>query len=115
MPGLKEFQDKAQTMLEYLLVLVVISTVVFGAFVQKGGVLARTQNRAAEYFNTGSAAILGGYYDGNTYVANNPVPIDGGWCGWTDCVTGFKQRECACPRPAFGGAACDGDAVWRCH
>ncbi len=99
---------KAQAMMEYILVMVVIVAVVFVAFKKSGGgVLEATQAKTNAYFDTGSKAIMGGYFDGTTFVPVTPNKIDGDWCAWSSCVDGYKARECACPRPAFGGKACD--------
>ena len=105
---------KAQTMMEYILVMVVVVVIVFLAFKNNGGgVLERTHNKTAEYFNTGTRAIMGGYFDGTTFTSVNPSKIDGGWCQWSSCIDGFQARECACPRPAFGGTACVDVAIRR--
>jgi hypothetical protein len=118
MPFIRDPFIKAQTMLEYLIVMVVIAAVVFGAFgVKEGGFLDKTRISANSYFDTGAAAIMGGYYEsggsGTTgnYIELNPAPINGGWCQG-HVVNGRTVRECACPRPAFGGAACSGEAVY---
>jgi hypothetical protein len=104
---------KAQAMMEYLLVVVVVVAIVFTAFLNTNdSIIMRTQNKTAEYFDTGSQAIMGGYFNAQQgrFIESKIKPIDGGWCGWTTCVDGFKSRECACPRPAFGGKACDGES-----
>jgi hypothetical protein len=105
--------SKAQAMLEYLLVMVVVVMIVFVAFkAGGGGVLQKTHDKVNAYFDTGTTAIMGGYWDekSNTFIRVEPSPIDGDWCAWTTCVAGYKSRECACPRPAFGGKACDGNS-----
>ena len=95
-------------MMEYILVMVVVVVIVFVAFRKDGGgVIEQTHNKAAEYFNTAAGAIMGGYYNGEQMVSMEPVAINGGWCDWSVCVNGVRQRECACPRPAFSGKACD--------
>ncbi len=121
MSFLKPFCFRAQTMLEYLVVMVVIAVVVFGAFTaNRGGMIDKTRDVANRYFDTGAAAIMGGYYEwnqatgGERFVPVNPNPINGNWCNQTRLVNGFLARECACPRPAFGGAACEGNAVVQC-
>lgn len=94
-------------MMEYILVMVVIVVIVFVAFKQGGkGVIETTQDKTVEYFDTGANAIMGGYFDGTGIVSFNPKPINGKWCAWSTCISGFQSRECACPRPAFGGKAC---------
>ena len=40
-------------------------------------------------------------------IEKNPAPIHGNWCKPTACIQGYMVRECACPRPAFGGKPCD--------
>jgi hypothetical protein len=104
--------SKAQTMLEYLLVMVVVVAIVLAAL--KNGqesVLAKTRNKAGEYFDSGAMGIMGGYYasDG-TFVKVEPAPVNGDWCA-DACVNGYTVKECACPRPAFGGSPCSGEAV----
>jgi hypothetical protein len=102
--------SKAQAMLEYILVMVVVVVIVFVAFNKNStGVLKQTHDKAGQYFNAGSTAIMGGYWDDETktYHKVEPTKINGGWCAWTTCIQGYKTRECACPRPAFGGKACD--------
>ena len=107
-----DFYRKAQAMLEYTLVMVVVVVIVFLAFKNGGGgVLQTTHDKTAQYFNTGSTAIMGGYYDGTTFRKVDPNPINGGWCAWTTRINGVQTHECACPRPAFGGTACTGAAA----
>jgi hypothetical protein len=104
---------KAQTMMEYILVMVVIVVGVFLAFKSGGGgVLERLNSQTVQYFDTGATALTGGYYNGTSVVRVDPNKIDGGWCEWTSCVNGYQSRECACPRPAFGGAACADIEGW---
>ena len=106
---------KAQAMLEYLLVMVVVVVIVFLAFGKGGGgPIDQTRAKTKEYFDTGSTAIMGGYYDGTTFVKVEPNAVNGGWCGWTTCINHVRTRECACPRPSFGGTACSGDAADAC-
>ena len=104
---------RAQAMLEYLLLLALVSGLSFAAF--KGGIVNKTLQTVNQYFKTGVRGITGGYTLSNgTYVVQDPQKIDGSWCQWTTCVNGYQVRECACPRPAFGGASCTGDAVQAC-
>jgi hypothetical protein len=105
---------KAQAMIEYSLVTIVIVMIVFLAFKKNGGgVLEQTYNKTTQYFDTGTKAITGGYYDTGTseFVPFQAAAVDGGWCAWSECVGGARSRECACPRPAFGGAACPGNGI----
>ncbi len=111
---------RAQAIMEYILVMVVVVGVVFIAFRNSpSGILGQTANTANAYFDVGSTAIMGGYYDGSTMVRVEPAPVNGGWCRPTKCIgeaggEGHTVRECACPRPAFGGAPCAGEAVQPC-
>ncbi|MFH0752952.1 MAG: hypothetical protein V2A70_00120 [Candidatus Omnitrophota bacterium] len=106
MSSLKKIYSNAQTMMEYLLIMVIVVVIVFGALSTKtGGVLDKTRDTAEKYFLTGSAAIVGGYYESNAYHQIEPQKIDGDWCP-SKTVNGRTVRECACPRPAFGGRAC---------
>ncbi len=104
---------RAQVALEYLLLIGLVSVLVILAF-RPIGVINQTVNSAAEYYHTGASAIMGGSYVGGQVVMEDPLPINGGWCDWSRCVNGFKVRECACPRKAFGGAECGGSAVDPC-
>ena len=100
-------------MLEYLLAMVIIVVLVFVAFKNEGGnVLSQTRNKTVEYFDSGAMGIMGGYWDSATkkFVRIEPARIDGGWCQG-GCASGYMIRECACPRPAFGGDQCVGNAV----
>lgn len=100
-------------MMEYVLVMSVIVVIVFLSFRNNGeGVLQRTHDRTARYFDTGSNAIMGGYWDSsrNSFVKVEPRPVNGAWCGWTTCINHVRTRECACPRPSFGGRACDANS-----
>lgn len=102
-------------MMEYLLIMVAVAFLVFGLFKagSGGGIIDQTRQTANQYFNSGVMAIMGGHYDPNTgtYIDANPQPINGGWCA-SGHVNGRTVRECACPRPAFGGAPCAGEAVF---
>ncbi len=105
----RDLYFKAQAMIEYSLVTIVIVMIVFLAFKKNGGgVLEQTYNKTNQYFETGTKAITGGYYDTgtSTFVPYQATAVDGGWCAWSECVGGAQSRECACPRPAFGGKAC---------
>ncbi|MBF0330371.1 MAG: hypothetical protein HQL17_00405 [Candidatus Omnitrophica bacterium] len=107
MPFSKPLFSKAQTMIEYVLVMVVVAAVVFGAFTAgNNGMLHKTQNAATQYFDTGAAAIMGGYYEGGQYVELDPKPINGAWCLPCPVIGGVQVCDCACPRPAFGGTPC---------
>jgi hypothetical protein len=108
-------------MLEYLMVMVVIVVMVFLAFKNRGdSIMSQTRNKTSEYFDTGAAAIMGGQYqfdpatNSSIFIRREPQPVDGGWCEATSCVGGFSAKECACPRPAFGGDPCPGTAVTAC-
>lgn len=105
----KDFYSKAQAMMEYLLVMVVVVVIVFVAFRKSGSLIEKTNQKTKEYFDTGTTAIMGGYYNGTDFVPLNPNRINGGWCAWSACTAGYESRECACPRPAFGGAPCADD------
>ena len=103
-----------QAILEYLLIMVAVSLLVFGAFKagSGGGVIDQTRQTTNQYFDSGVKAIMGGYYNPATHMYQdiNPEPIDGGWCS-SGHVNGKSVRECACPRPAFGGKPCVGEAI----
>ena len=109
---LKYTHTRAQSMMEYLLVMVVVVFIALGALAgTKYAFLSQVHDKSKEYFDTGATAIMGGYYDGSKYIEVNPAPVNGGWCNYTKIVNGVKVRECACPRPAFGGLPCTGAAM----
>ncbi len=71
---------QAQTMLEYLLAMVVIVVLVFVAFRNDNqSVLKQTRDKATEYFDTGAMGIMGGYWNSttNTFVRIEPQPVNG--------------------------------------
>lgn len=116
--------NRAQSAVEYLLLLAVVAAVVMISF---RILLPKTQNTTDGYFNTVSRAIVGGGAnitrgDGTQGFENDPAPINGGWCGLDGeplngrletcddldlpCGTAVYYRKCACPEPAFGGTQC---------
>lgn len=114
---------KAQSAVEYLLLLAIVGVVVIAGF---QAFLPKTQKTTEGYFNTVSRAIVGGSgtNEDGTSFNNDPKPIDGGWCGLDGqpltnrtekcesqlpCGVQVRYRECACPRPAFGGKHCMDD------
>ena len=104
-------RDRGQVLLEYLLLLGLVAVLALASF-KPGGIISQTGTSANTYFKTGQRAILGGYVDASgKQVMEDPAPIHGGWCDFSSCINGVKVRECACPRPAFGGTECVGDAV----
>ena len=92
---------RAQTVLEYMLILAVVGGIVLSSIV----FLTPKINRSSEgYYNSVSRVMMG----------EVPAPINGGWCpveapntqvGAADNYTIY--RTCECPAPAFGGAYCD--------
>lgn len=104
-----------QMMLEYLLLLALVAFIVLGTF-SNNGVIRQTSTSANEYYKVGVQAIYGAHYDqtSGAVVTDNPQPINGEWCAYSECVRNFRVRECACPRPAFGGTVCSGDAIEGC-
>ncbi len=105
--------SSAQTILEYLLLVALVAFLTLVAF-RQNGLVDITRNATKSYFDTGTRAIMGGYYKNGVPTYENPTPIPGGWCEWTACINGIKTRNCACHRPAFGGQECVGDAVSTC-
>ena len=104
------FSRQAQVLIEYLVLTTIVAIMVVLGMVNGGvsNLLNPARRMANEYYTTGTKAIVGGYMDttGN-YVALNPDPINGGWCDWGSCIDGWQERECACPRTAFGGIYCN--------
>jgi hypothetical protein len=96
---------RAQTALEYLLLLGIVAFIVLAAF-SKGGMLTKVHDTAQDQFAGVTNVIMGA----------NPQAIPGGWCEWTPCSQGVTNqfRSCECPAPAFGGAACSGQAQRAC-
>ncbi|KAG5268284.1 hypothetical protein AALO_G00210820 [Alosa alosa] len=54
---------------------------------------------------------------GKVSCTNNPCPVDGGWCEWSNwtpcsktCGAEFvsRYRSCGCPEPQAGGSPCHG-------
>ena len=91
----KNRRQKAQSALEYMLLVTVVAVVIFVAIKpSKTGqsVLNRAQEASTEYYNSVTQVIMG----------KNPNPINGGWCA----PKPGGYCECACPAPAFGGAYC---------
>ncbi|MEI6438006.1 MAG: thrombospondin type-1 domain-containing protein [Candidatus Omnitrophota bacterium] len=102
---------RGQVLLEYILLLGLVAVLALASF-RPQGVIEQTVNTSKGYYKDGTRAILGGYYDNTgAVVMENPTGVPGGWCKFSSCINGFKVRECACPRPSFGGAECvdDGD------
>ena len=85
----------AQIMLEYLILTILIAFLVFSAlnFKQNGSIGNSTIEQAQEY-----------YKDGYKLIANETGGVtNGAWCAWGKCLNGYRDRSCACPRPALGG------------
>ena len=110
--------NRGQVLLEYLLLLGLVAFIVIMALSPDGTSLrpdrtamSAVYTAAGDFYKTGVRAILGSYYDDTTNKVKmeNPAAINGGWCGFSACIDGIKSRECACPRPAFGGAECQDD------
>ena len=102
---------RGQAFLEYLLLLALVAGLALVSF-RPGGVIGQTVNASKDYYKTGTIAILSGFYDSDGRPRmQNPNPINGGWCERSACINGYTVRECACPRPAFGGTECAGLAV----
>ena len=105
---------RGQTLVEYLVLLGLIAFLALASF-RPHGVIDQTVQTSNDYFKTGARGVLSGYYDNQgTVVMEDPSAINGGWCAFSKCINGYKARECACPRPAFGGSECSGNAVESC-
>ncbi len=100
--------SRAQTSIEYLLLLAVVAVVVIASFSQ-GSLISQVHDSAQGYYNTITNVIM------NSDA--KPLPIPGGWCPVT-CPSGSSgtviYRSCECPAPAFGGAYCTGSSAWSC-
>ena len=102
---------RAQTAVEYLLLLAVVVTVTVIAFYRLG---PRTQYAANLYFQRAAAGIV----DTRAPQAG-PEPINGGWSEFRPCSTacgaGIQTRACDNPPPSDGGAPCYGPSTIECH
>ena len=83
---------RAQTSLEYLLLLAVVAVVVIGSF-GPNSLIQQVHDSAQNYFSSVTDAITG---------AKTPKAINGGLCPAAAGVT----PACECPVPAFGGKPC---------
>lgn len=107
--------NNGQSMLEMLLLTAVVAAVVITALLQSSGsgnFLERARTAAEVYYNQALRGLVAGNYD--TTKRSDPLPVAGGWCSCGACFNGYQERECACPRPAFGGANCSGDQMLVC-
>ena len=102
---------RAQTAVEYLLLLAVVVAVTVIAFYRLG---PRTQYAANLYFQRAAAGIV----DTRAPQAG-PEPINGGWSEFsscpTECGTGIQTRACDNPPASNGGAPCYGPSTIECH
>ena len=102
---------RAQTAMEYILLLAVVVTVTVIGFYHLG---PRTQYAANLYCQRAAAGIVG-----VPAPEAGPEPINGGWCEEysvcdVTCGPGNQTRPCACPTPSNGGAPCYGRATRPC-
>jgi hypothetical protein len=112
-------KNGAQTMMEYLILLALVAFLVITAMKPQGP-LDAIHNATAEHYNAAASVIASGTYNAQsrTYsdIDAKIEPVNGGWCGWSTCIDGYQKfRECACPRPAFGGQGCSGSAIMDCN
>ena len=102
---------RAQTAVEYLLLLAVVVAVTVIAFYRLG---PRTQYAANLYFQRAAAGIV----DTRAPQAG-PEPINGGWSEFsscpTECGTGIQTHACDNPPPGNGGAPCYGASTRSCQ
>lgn len=100
------YMVKAQAMLEYIILTIFVAGLVFAAlnFKKEGSIgntlISQTQN----YYKQGYKMI----------VTGTTKAVHGGWCEWSSCINGYKERDCACPRPVLGGHACSGASFMAC-
>ncbi len=98
---------RAQTAIEYLLILAVVGVVVLASM---KFLIPNIQTNSEAYYTDVTRVIMGGSNMING-VNNTPQPIDGGWCD-VECPTSgtvgnpTMYRTCECPAPAFGGLYC---------
>ena len=101
---------RAQTAMEYMLLLAVVVTVTIIGFYRLG---PRTQYAANLYYQRAAAGIVG------TSAPQASAPaVDGEWCNWGPCQgcgTSIQTRTCSCPSPSNGGATCFGIASQPCQ
>ena len=99
---MKFFQKKAQTAIEYLLLLALVAVVVIISF---SNLLPRVKDSSGQYFVKATESIMG----------QNARRVNGGWCDWgepalvqgsvTQCM---QNRLCDCPPPFGTGDICAG-------
>ena len=121
-------RNSGQSLLESLLLTGLVATIVIIAMTTPDGVLEQVQNALKDYYNRAVEALVG---QDNPFTPSplnakmkagplkaigdgNPQPVDGGWCAPGVCVNGVQELVCACPRPAFGGANCQGAPFQPC-
>jgi Flp pilus assembly pilin Flp len=83
---------RAQTSVEYLLLLTVVAVVVIASF-SPGSLIDQVRISAASYYTSITKIIQGNAV---------PAPIAGGLCP----AGPGETPACECPVPAFGGAPC---------
>ena len=97
-------REKAQTAIEYLLLLALVATIVIISF---SNLLPRVKDSSSEYFVKAAGSIMG-------------LPagqVTGNWCEWGPTLVPFhgspsnqciQKRLCDCPPPFGSGAICLG-------
>ena len=50
-----------------------------------------------------------------TICEQNCTPVNGGWSGWSACVSGVQTRTCDNPAPSCGGNDCIGSPTQSCN
>ncbi len=100
------YQHQAQAMLEYLILVIFVAGLIFAAlnFKKQGSVGNTLIEQTQNYYKQGYKMI----------VTGKTKPLDGGWCEWSSCINGYKERDCACPRPVLGGRNCAGPSYMAC-
>lgn len=93
---------KAQTAIEYLILLSLVAVIVMVSF---ANLLPRANQAVSSLFSRGRASIMGATVES----------IDGQWCNWGPCqAEGNQTRLCDCPAPLGSGTVCAGSSVQSC-
>lgn len=100
--------NRAQSSMEYLLILTMVGVIVLASL---RFLLPKVNTSSEGYFNSVTRVVLG----------EKPQPINGGWCEVQCPPQGgsggpsVMYKTCECPAPAFGGAYCQGSEVVQCN
>lgn len=115
---MKFYPPKAQTAIEYLILLSLVAVIVMISF---ANLLPRANQAVSSLFSRGRASIMGATVES----------IDGDWCEWSPCLDctnasiaaclnqvaqniTVQYRLCDCPAPLGSGTICSGASAQSC-